>query len=191
MVIASMLARTQKPFESRPGPPRRTSPCRRRRFGLAGLIGGWFVLMASGAGTAEPLFLHEMTYVGSEAGTKDVVLEALRARVELADDQAHLEVVTMDAAGTGGETTLLMTCDRALLHLSTNDFFAEGNVRGTTGDGYRFSTTWANFDHAERLVASDAPVAIVDPDGTLYRGVGFRYHVREGRMEMRQATVED
>ena len=76
-----------------------------------------------------------------------------------------------------------MSCDRAQYHLDTNDFVAEGHVRGRTGDGRRFETSRLRYDHANAVAVSDVPVTITDRHGR-YRGAGFRYHVGEGRFQL-------
>jgi LPS export ABC transporter protein LptC len=144
-------------------------------------------LPASGA----DLVLSDMTWVGSEAGRRDVVLSAERARIEHGGDVARLDVVELDAAGDDGNPSLVLTADHADLHLSTSDFDARGNVRGHTADGHRFRTEHAVFDHDRQVIHGDAPVDIVDPVGTRLRGSGFRYDVRNRLMTMRDAVVSE
>jgi len=148
-------------------------------------------LAASAPAAAVDLILSDMTYVGSEAGDPGVVLEAERARIEHGGDLAHLEVVRLDAAGDDGAASLELTCDRAVLNLDTSDFTATGNVRGRTADGHRFKTEAADFRHASRVIEGDAPVDILDPEGTRLEGKGFSYDVRLRRMKMRHAVVSD
>jgi LPS export ABC transporter protein LptC len=144
-----------------------------------------------GAARAEDLVLSRMTFVGSEAGERDIVLTAERARIAHGEDVAHLEGVELDAAGDHGTSSLVMSCDRAQLDLATSDFTAEGNVRGRTADGHRFTTQSARFQHAARVIESQARVDIVDPSGTRLEGQGFRYDVRAQRMRMRNAVVSE
>jgi len=151
------------------------------------------LLLASVAmpASAVELVLSEMTYVGSDAGERGMVLEAARARIEQGSDIAHLEDVRLDAPDEGGGTSLQLTCDRARLDLQTSDFTARGNVRGRTADGHRFWTEEAEFRHGERVVEGTAPVDIVDPIGTRLEGTGFRYDVRARRMQMKNAVVSE
>ena len=62
-----------------------------------------------------------------------------------------------------------MTCDRADLNIETNDFRAEGRVRGTTADGQHYSAPWVEYDHEAGLLHTSAPVVMVDRDGHLPR----------------------
>jgi len=141
--------------------------------------------------SAVDLILSQMTYVDSDAGQPGVVLEAERARIEQGREFAHLEGVRLDAAGGGGNASLKLTCDRALLNLTTSDFRAEGNVRGETADGHRFKTEAADFRHAARAIESRSSVDIVDPLGTRLEGSGFHYDVRLRRMKMSNAVVSE
>jgi LPS export ABC transporter protein LptC len=83
----------------------------------------------------------------------------------------------------GGERSFSMTCERAELNIETNDFSAEGDVQGETGDGQRYWAPWVRYDHEEGLLYTDAPVRLVDAAGT-FRGDGFRYHIRERRFRL-------
>ncbi len=144
-----------------------------------------------GAAPAEDLVLTTMTYVGSEGATRDLVLTAERARIAPGGDIAHLEEVELDAAGDDGQSSLVLTCDRAQLDLATSDFHAEGNVRGRTADGHKFRTEQARFQHAKRIIDGDEAVDVIDPSGTRLQGRGFHYDVGERRMRMRNAVVTD
>lgn len=162
-----------------------------RAAAIACLTLAAMLVLAGRPAAAEELTLFTMTFVGSEAGVRDMTLSAERARFTQDADVALLEEVTLDAAGEGDTSSLLMTCDRARLELSSSDFLAEGNVRGRTADGHRFRTEAANFYHATRIIEGDRPVDIVDPSGTRLRGQGFRYDVRSQLMKMRNATVTE
>ena len=115
--------------------------------------------------------------------TSELVVYSEAATFHPDRDIAHLvdvrAVVTDDDEGDSFE----MTCDRAELNIETNDFHAEGRVRGTTADGQRYSAPWVEYDHEAGLLTTDAPVVVVDTTGT-FRGEGFRYHVHERRFRM-------
>ena len=73
--------------------------------------------------------------------------------------------------------------------LGKSDFRAEGDVRGRTGDGRQFFTSWVRYDSAAQILSTDAPVRIIDGPHTL-AGVGLRYNVRDGRLSITSgATV--
>lgn len=157
----------------------------RPRFLLL-LLSGVLASLTAQASRTSPespvLLLTAMTFVGSEAGRNEIVVEARRARVLRDDAVAYLEQVRARVEGEG-EAGFRMTCDRARYDLASQDFVAEGNVDGETGEGRRFSTSRLRYDHARGVALADVPVAIVDASGS-YRGGGFRYHVRDGRFEL-------
>lgn len=169
----------------------RPGRCRPGRVAALWLLAVGLAPFAAAPAAAVELVLSDMTYVGSEAGQPAMTLAAERARIEQGSDIAHLEGVRLDAADADGGSSLLLTCDRAVLDLDTSDFQAEGNVRGRTADGHRFRTEAAEFRHGERVVESRAPVDIVDPLGTHLEGTGFLYEIRNQRMKMRNAVVSE
>ena len=124
-----------------------------------------------------------MTFVGSRGSKSELVLHSKTATFRPDRDIAHLvdvrAVVTDDDEGDSFE----MTCDRAELNVETNDFRAEGHVRGTTADGQHYSTPWVEYDHEDGLLHTTASVVMVDDTGT-FRGDGFRYHVRERKFHL-------
>lgn len=145
-----------------------------------GLFG--FALAASGARDhSDVLRLDGMTFVGSRGSSTDLVLEAEHAHLRTQDRLAFLEVVKVQANETGVAGSFRMTCDEAELDLETSSFLAKGNVLGRTGDGRRFQTSWARFDHDQGVVWTDAPVTISEGEAR-FEGGGFRYHLRERRM---------
>lgn len=162
----------------------------------ANAIAGACLLIALGyAGAAWPddaaspaLDLGEMTFVASLETENEVVLVAEHARVETAEKLAHLETVHVVLASGREIPGLDMTCERGVVNLETSDFDAVGNVRGTTGDGKRFSTDRLRYSHDKGLVETDAGVVIHDDTGT-YRGGGFSYWVRENRFMLRRAAT--
>ena len=136
----------------------------------------------SGGGSPE-LRATGMTFVGSRGATSELVLHSQTATFRPDRDIAHLvdvrAVVTDDDEGDSFE----MTCDRADLNIETNDFRAEGRVRGTTADGQRYSAPWVEYDHEAGLLHTSASVVMVDQTGT-FRGDGFRYYVRERKFHL-------
>lgn len=164
---------------------RRTIPTRNLASGcvllLAALLAGSLSADELGAPVVQ---LTRMTFLASEGERTQLLLEADTAEIPGGSDVAYLKGVRGRVAGKeGAEGGLDMSCDRAQYHLDSNDFVAEGSVRGRTGDGRRFQTTRLRYDHARALAVSDAPVTIWDRHGR-YRGGGFRYHVGEGRFQL-------
>jgi LPS export ABC transporter protein LptC len=134
------------------------------------------------------IHLENMTFVASAEGENEVMLAAEQARFKTFEKVAHLQTVHALLASEGGTTGLDMRCERATIQIETNDFDAEGNVRGTTGDGKRFRTEKMRYVHGSGIVSSNSPVEIRDETGT-YRGAGFRYYLRENRFQLRGAAT--
>lgn len=127
-----------------------------------------------------PLRLEGVTFVGSRGSDREMLVVAERATFRPGERVARLEQVRTQMRGTDGAAGFEMTCDEGELHTDTSDFIASGNVKGSTGDGRRFSTTWVRYEHRQGLAFTDAPVLVEEAAGT-YRGGGFRYQVREQR----------
>jgi LPS export ABC transporter protein LptC len=146
--------------------------------------------VARSSDAAQPgLELGGMTFVASLGTENEVVLEAEQAQFQTGENVAHLQVVHLLLAPDREMPGLDMTADRGTIDIDTSNFDAEGNVRGTTGDGRRFRTQRLRYDHARGLVSTNAPVDIDDDAGS-YRGkAGFRYFVRENRFQLRQAET--
>lgn len=142
------------------------------------------------ARSADPLELRGMTFVASREGRTELVVEAARALLDPDADSANLEQVHVRVSdGTGEDGLRLeMTCDRGEFDLERNDFVAEGNVKGRTGDGRHFVSPWVRYDSEQGLAYTDAEVEIVD-GATTFRGAGLRYHVRDGRLQLLDATL--
>jgi LPS export ABC transporter protein LptC len=136
-----------------------------------------------GDGDSPELHATGLTFVGSRGANSELVLHSRTATFRPDQDIAHLvdvqAVVTDDDKGDSFE----MTCDRADLNIETNDFRAEGRVRGTTADGQHYSAPWVEYDHEAGLLHTSATVEMVDQTGT-FRGDGFRYYVRERKFHL-------
>jgi len=136
------------------------------------------------------LRMSKMTFLDARDGHTEVVLDAERVYLPPRSDVAQLEgvQVRMAQARSVGDS-LVMTCERGDMVLGKSDFRAEGDVRGRTGDGRRFFTSWVRYDSEAQVLTTDAPVRIIDGAHTL-AGVGLRYSVRDGRLAITSgATV--
>jgi LPS export ABC transporter protein LptC len=151
----------------------------------AGLLLALLTFAPSGyaAEASSVLRLTGITFVGSRGAEREVVLRSRRAVFRTADRTASLEGVNALVTEEGEGRSFTMTCERAELNVETNDFSAEGDVQGETGDGQRYWAPWVRYDHDEGLLYTDAPVRLVDAAGT-FRGDGFRYHIRERRFRL-------
>ncbi len=133
---------------------------------------------------APVLELTGMTFLASSGSRTELKLEAETAEIPGGSDIAYLKGVRGHIAGDrDSEGGLDMTCDRAEYHMDTNDFVAEGTVRGRTGDGRRFETARLHYDHEQALAVSEVVVTFWERHGR-YWGGGFRYFVGQGRFQL-------
>jgi len=140
--------------------------------------GAWATPRASEGSRLE---LSGMTFVETLGERREVVLEAARVDLPPGTDVAQLRGVQVRMAPEAtGREAFEMRCERGALALGSSDFRAEGDVRGRTGDGRTFRTSWLRYDSARGLISTEAPVQIDDGSHVL-RGNGFRYHVGDGR----------
>lgn len=169
-----------------------------RSWPVAALCAG--LLAASAASAAEideatqvfqnldaELRVTGMTFVGSRGDTSEFVLRAERAFFKPETNLAELEDVrVVSSDSSGGKATARdfeISCERGELNVESNDFLAEGDVRGTTADGRHYQAPWVRYNHADQLLYTDAPVQMQDATGT-FRGDGFRYYVKERRFKL-------
>jgi len=124
------------------------------------------------------LHVTGMTFVSSRGSASELVLVAERAELRPDTNLAVLDVVHISAMDPHQARSFDVRCDRGELDVETNDFLAEGDVHGSTGEGQRYQTTWVRYDHARGLLYTDAPVAMEDASGS-FRGDGFRYDTRK------------
>ncbi len=137
-------------------------------------------LGAAGVPESTELRVTGMTYVASRQATREVVLHSERATFRPALNLAELENVRARVTEDEDGQSFTVTCERAELNVETNDFLAEGDVQGETGDGRRYSAPWVRYDHERGLLYTDARVRMIDDTGS-FSGDGFRYHVRDKR----------
>lgn len=128
-----------------------------------------------------------MTFVGSRNEVSEFVLRAERAIFKPDTNLAELErmeVVSTDGSdASDARRSFDVRCDRGELNVETNDFLAEGGVRGSTADGRRYQAPWVRYNHEQQLLYTDAPVSMQDETGS-FRGDGFRYFVKERRFRL-------
>jgi LPS export ABC transporter protein LptC len=124
-----------------------------------------------------------MTFVGSRDDRSELVLNSEIAIFFPDRDFADLEVVRAVVTDEEDGESFRMTCERAELNLATNDFRAEGQVRGITADGQKYSAPWVEYEHESGLLHSSAPIQMTDETSS-FRADGFRYHVNERTFQM-------
>lgn len=149
-------------------------------IGLALLVTAPFLARAA---DSPVLRVEGMTFVGSRGALRELVLRARTATFRPEVGLAELEGVTGEVSEGEGGRSFSMTCRRAELNVETQDFLAEGEVQGQTGDGRRYSAPWVRYSHDRALLFTDAPVRMSDDTG-IFRGDGFRYHVKERRFQL-------
>ena len=95
---------------------------------------GPLAVASADAARAPVVELRGMTFLASSGSRAQLRLEAETAEIPVGSAIAYLNGVRAHVAGDrDGEGGLDMSCDRAEYHLDTNDFLAEGTVRGKTG----------------------------------------------------------
>ena len=146
-------------------------------------LGAIFAALLAAASAEAQLHVTGMTFVGSRGSVSELVLRSDTAVFHPDTDVAHLEVVHATVTDPDKDQSFEMTCDRARLNVETNDFVAEGNVRGKTADGQQYAAPSVEYDHENGLLSSDERVVMVDESGS-FEGDGFRYHVRERRFKL-------
>lgn len=181
--------------------PAVTSRFRRRAFAalvailFATLPGAFAPARATDVASATRVFqnlnaelrITGMTFVGSRNEVSEFVLRAERAIFKPETNLAELE--QMEVTSTDGsdatdvQRSFDVRCNRGELNVETSDFLAEGDVRGTTGDGRRYQAPWVRYNHEQQLLYTDAPVSMQDETGS-FRGDGFRYYVKERRFRL-------
>jgi LPS export ABC transporter protein LptC len=167
--------------------PRLNWNCRAALVAL--LCGAALAGAAYAAGDLVPaeLSVEGMTYVASDGGRNEVIVEAEKAGILRGEQVARLEGVHARvgsfAAPGSPDGGLELRCERGSFDLEAGDLTAEGTVRGTTADGRRFETERLIYRRATGRVTTEAPVVIRDGFGTL-RGAGFEYWVRENRFRL-------
>ena len=124
------------------------------------------------------LHVTGMTFVSSRGSASELVLVAQRAELRPGTNLAVLDDVHVSAMDPDQARSFDVRCARGELDVETNDFLAEGDVHGTTGEGQRYQTAWVRYDHSRGLLYTDAPVAMEDGSGS-FRGDGFRYNTRK------------
>lgn len=141
---------------------------------------------ASGArvpGVESEVYVTGMTFVASRPDQRDLVLEARRATLRPESNVAELFDAKVRVKEGPRGRAFDIYCDRGELDLTSNDFLAEGNVRGSSAEGQRYAAPWVRYETGRGLLYTDAPVVLQDGAGT-FRGDGFRYHVGQRRFEL-------
>lgn len=165
------------------GEPNRRGRTRAFSVGIAGLAVACVLVFAASA--APPVLdIEGMTYVSSYGSQNELVVRSRFAAFETDREIARLREVSASVKSSEQRPGFDMVCDRAELDLTTNDFFAEGNVEGKTEGGRKFSADWVRYDHEQSMLFTDAPVVITEESGTAFRGGGFRYYVDEQRFRL-------
>ncbi len=122
-----------------------------------------------------------MTFVSTEQTGRQFVVRAERARFEAGGEIAHLDGVTIRFSDESERVDLTIRCAAARFVVGSESFRLDGTVDGIDAGGRRFVTDWLEFDGAQRVLSTSAPVEITDA-GAEYRGGGMRYDVATRRL---------
>lgn len=154
----------------------------RSRIAAGGLLAAF--LIATPLHAEPPLLdVDGMTFIASRGPGNELVLHAAHARFDTEQERVYLDDVhaTVEPSRSAGEFEI--RCDSGELDVATNDFEAQGNVRGRTDGDRQFEAPWVKYDHAAGLLFTNAPV-LISEDAITYRGGGFQYFVRERRFRL-------
>lgn len=124
-----------------------------------------------------------MTFTSTGGDAADFTLWADRAQMDVREGEIWLEQVNLTIHGEPGRPAVELRCEEGHFELDTEAFRLSGDVRGRMGLERRFRGDWVAFDEERGILYSDAPV-VVEDEGSIYRGGGFRYEVDEGRLEL-------
>ena len=152
-----------------------------QRIATGALAASAFALLGADAPQSRfssQLHVTGMTFVSSRGSVSELVLVAQHAELRPETNLAVLDDVHVSAMDPDQARSFDVRCKRGELDVDTNDFLAEGDVRGSTGEGQRYQTSWVRYDHSRGLLYTDAPVAMEDASGS-FRGDGFRYDTRK------------
>jgi len=119
-------------------------PNRLQRIATGALAASALALLGADAPTgrfSSTLHVTGMTFVSSRGSASELVLVAERAELSPDTNIAKLDVVHMTALDPDQSRAFDVRCDRGELNVDTNDFYAEGDVHGTTGEGHGCATT--------------------------------------------------
>lgn len=136
-----------------------------------------------GPPVASDVMVTGMTFVTSRGEASELVLRAREGRFRPETNVAELAGVIATAVDGERGRNFEVRCERGELDLDSNDFLAEGDVRGLTSEGQTYTAPWVRYDHEKGLLYTDAPVVMRDATGT-FRGDGFRYQVGGRRFEL-------
>ena len=131
----------------------------------------------------EDVTVTGMTFVATRGDDSELIVRAREAVFHPDTNVAELQEVRASAVDAEQGRDFTVSCARGELDVDTNDFLAEGDVRGATGDGQTYSAPWVRYDHAEGLFFTDAPVVMHDETGS-FEGDGFRYHMSDRRFQL-------
>lgn len=143
----------------------------------------WLATAMPSAADNSSIELTGLTFVASRAGQREILLRSSRATLNLKARTAELFVVSAEVVDASEQRDFAIECERAVVEIETQNFLAEGAVRGHTGEGQVFKTESVLYDRETAELYSPTPVELTDASGSL-RGDGFRYDVEERRFEL-------
>lgn len=129
------------------------------------------------------LRLERMAFVDERADRRRLTVRADQALYRPNSTVAELTTVQMELRDSDARENFDIRCDRGEFDIESTNFLAEGNVRGSAGDGRRYRAPWVRYDREQDLLYSDAPVRIEHGSGR-FAADGFRYSIATRRFRM-------
>ena len=115
----------------------------------------------SGRGPVQipPIALESVVFEGYHGDLRDLSVTAASAVVDTATQVAHLSDVAIGFAGQDKERVQIQA-PVGEFQLDGDDFTLSGGVKGSTGEGERFTTDEVRYLAKRRVLHSDDPVEI-------------------------------
>ncbi len=129
-----------------------------------------------------PAILDRVVFEGYRAGERAVEVLSDRATLDSTGRAATLEGVRI-AFKDERRRVVEVWADRGRLDLAGEDFVLEGDVRGTTGEGERFTTAEVRYDHASKRLWTDRPVRIYRSN-LMLEGEGMELDLESRRLRI-------
>jgi LPS export ABC transporter protein LptC len=106
-----------------------------------------------------PIEMEGVIFEGYHGDLRDLSVTADSATVDLTAHVANLRQVSMGFSDEDA-SKVDISAPVGVFHLDADDFSLSNGVRGSTGEGERFTTAAAHYVASRRVIASDSPVEL-------------------------------